>query len=95
MPAYITVNFTPIDKEKFQQYAAAVPATLATYSGEYLVKGTLKKLFGETNYEMQLILTFPTKEKAAGWYYSPEYQALIPLRNAGMHSQFQLVDTET
>ncbi len=44
MPAYITVNFTPIDKEKMQQYGAAVPATLAAYSGEYLVKGPAEQL---------------------------------------------------
>lgn len=93
MPAYITVNYTPIDKEKLQQYAAAVPATLVMYSGEFLVKGMFEKLSGDTDYEMQVILVFPTKEQATGWYHSPDYQALIPLRNAGMRSEFQLVST--
>lgn len=91
MPAYITVNFTPIDKEKMQQYGAAVPATLATYSGEYLVKGPAEQLLGDTGFQMQVILVFPTKELATGWYQSPEYQALVAVRNAGMRSQFQLI----
>jgi uncharacterized protein (DUF1330 family) len=33
MPAYITVDFTPTDKEKLQKYGAAVPATLAKFAG--------------------------------------------------------------
>ena len=93
MPAYITVNFTPTDKEKLQQYIAAVPATLAKYNGEILVRGILEKLSGDTDYEMQVILAFPTRELATGWYHSPDYQALIPLRDAGMRAQFQLLST--
>lgn len=91
MTAYITVNFTPVDQEKLQQYGAAVPATLATYSGEYLVKGTAKQLLGDTGFQMQVILVFPSKELATGWYHSPEYQSLVPLRDAGMRAQFQLI----
>jgi uncharacterized protein (DUF1330 family) len=91
MPAYITVNFTPVDKEKMQQYGAAVPATLATYTGEYLVKGPAEQLLGDTGFQMQVILVFPTKELATGWSQSPEYQALVPIRDAGMRSQFQLI----
>lgn len=93
IPAYVTVNFTPTDKEKLQQYAASLTATLAKHSGEFLVKGVLEKLSGDTDYEMQGILAFPTREQAIGWYYSPDYQALISLCDAGMLSQFQLIGT--
>lgn len=93
MPAYITVNFTPTDEDKLRQYIAAVPATLAKYNGEILVRGMLEKLSGNIDYEMQVILAFPTREQATGWFYSPDYQALIPLRDAGMRSQFQLIGT--
>lgn len=93
MPAYITVNFTQIDKDNLQKYAAAVPATLEKYSGKFLVKGLIEKLSGNSNYTMQVILEFPNKENATDWYHSPDYQTLIPLRNTGMHSQFQLVST--
>ncbi len=93
MPAYITVNFTPTDEDKFRQYVAAVPATLAKFSGEFLVKGMSESLAGDADFEMQVILAFPTKEQAGGWYHSPAYQALIPLRDAGMRAQFQLIST--
>lgn len=91
MPAYVTVHFTPTDKEKLQQYGASVPKTLAKYSGEFLVKGPSEQLHGDTGFQMQVILVFPTRELAQAWYHSDEYQALIPVRDAGMKAKFQLI----
>ncbi|AZP11771.1 DUF1330 domain-containing protein [Undibacterium parvum] len=91
MPAYITVDFSPTDKEKLQEYGAAVPASLTKFSGEYLVKGPAEQLFGDTEFQMQVILTFPSRELALAWYHSPDYQTLVPLRNAAMRSEFRLV----
>lgn len=93
MPAYITVNFTPTgtDKDKLQEYGASVPATLSPYSGEYLAKGPSEQLHGDSGFQMQVILVFPTRDQAMAWYHSKEYQALVPLRDAGMKSQFQLI----
>lgn len=91
MPAYITVNFTPIHEESLKEYIAAVPATLTQYEGKFLVRGRCEYLSGNNDYEMQVILEFPSKTHALDWYYSLEYQALIPLRDKGMRSQFQLV----
>jgi uncharacterized protein (DUF1330 family) len=91
MSAFITVDFTPTDKEELQKYGAAVPATLTQFSGDYLVKGPAEQLFGDSGFQMQVILTFPSKELALAWYHSPEYQALVPVRDAAMRSQFRLV----
>ena len=91
MPAYITVDFTPIDKDKLQKYGAAVPGTLARFAGEYLVKGPAEQLLGDAAFQMQVILAFPSKELALAWYHSPAYQALVPVRDAAMRSQFRLV----
>jgi len=91
MSTYIVVGFTPTDKESLHEYGAAVPATLATYSGEVIVKGPVEQLHGDFDFKMQLILVFPTREDATNWYHSEEYQSLINTRNAGMDSQFQLI----
>ena len=91
MTAYIVVGFTPKDKEKLQQYGASVPSTLAAYEGELLAKGPVDQLYGEPLFTTQVIIAFPSREKASGWYQSAEYQALIPLRNLGMDAQFQLI----
>lgn len=91
MTAYVIVGFTVKDQEKLQQYGAVVPPILAKYSGEYLVKGPIEILHGENEYETQVIITFPSKEKATEWYYSIEYQALIEIRDEAMDSKFQLI----
>ena len=64
MRAYITVDFTPIDKERSQEYGAAVPAILAKFAGDYRVKGPAEQLLGDTAFQMQVILAFPSKELA-------------------------------
>lgn len=94
VPAYITVNFTPIHEESLKQYIAAVPATLMQYEGRFLIRGRSEYLSGNTDYEMQVIIEFPSKKHALDWYYSQEYQALIPLRDNGMRSQFQLIGSQ-
>jgi uncharacterized protein (DUF1330 family) len=91
MSAYIIVGFTPKDKEKLLQYGASVVPTLKKSAGEIIVKGPAEQLHGNNGFEMQVIIAFPTKEDASAWYHSKEYQALIPIRDAGMDSQFQLI----
>lgn len=91
MTAYIIIGFTPKNPEKLQQYAASVPPTLARHSGEIVVKGPVESLHGDAGYQMQVIVAFPSKEDATRWYNSRDYQALIPVRDAGMDSQFQLI----
>lgn len=91
MPAYIIVGFTPTDQKKLQQYGASVPSTLVKYSGEIIVKGSIEQLHGNLNFQMQVVIEFPSKDMATSWYHSKEYQELIPIRDAGMNSEFQLI----
>ena len=91
MPAYIVVGFTPKNKEKLQEYSASVPPTLAKYSGELIAKGPIEYLNGDSEHQMKVIVTFPSKEDAMSWYNSDEYQALIPTRDEGMDAKFQLI----
>jgi len=91
MSAYIIVGLTPKDTDKLQQYGASVPPILAKYSGEILTKGPVEKLHGDFEHKIQVVIAFPSREKALDWYHSDDYQALIPIRNEGMDSQFQLI----
>lgn len=89
--AYIIVGFNPINKDKLQEYAAQVPATLARFSGEVLAKGPAEQLHGEGEHQVQVVLSFPSRQQAHDWYHSDDYQALIPTRNAGMDASFKLL----
>ena len=91
MTAYVIVGLTPKDPEKLKEYSAKAAPTIAKHKGEFIVKGTPTSLFGTYDYAMQVIIVFPSRELAETWYTSPEYQALIPVRNEGMDASFQLV----
>lgn len=91
MTAYVVVHFTPKNTDKLQEYGAAVPATLARYNGELLARGEKLTLHGTHAHKMQVIIAFPDKDSASDWYHSEAYQALVPVRDEGMSSEFHLV----
>lgn len=91
MTALIIVDLTPINKDKLAAYSAEAAKILITYDGEFLSKGPISPLHGESAFTTKVIIQFPNKEKALNWYNSDEYQAIIPLREMGMTSQFHLI----
>jgi len=91
MPAYITAEFTPKDKEMLQTYSAKAASIISEYGGEFLVKAPIQSLGGSSNYEYKAIIEFPSKEQAQRWFDSPQYQGLIDVRNQGMESNFLLI----
>jgi uncharacterized protein (DUF1330 family) len=91
MSAYVIVGFTPKNTELLQEYGASAVPAIAKYKGEILVKGPTQDLQGKYPFKNQVIIAFPTREFAESWYSSPEYQAIIPLREQGMEAHFQLV----
>jgi len=91
MNALIIVDLTPTNKDKLAAYSAEAAKTLITYNGEFLSKGPINALHGESAFTTKVIIQFPSKENALNWYNSAEYQAIIPLREEGMISQFHLI----
>ena len=91
MSAYIIVDATPINEEQLKEYSAEVAETLVPFGGEFLAKGPIGGLHGDTPFQIKVILAFPDHASAKGWYQSPAYQAIIPLRNEAMKSQFHII----
>lgn len=73
------------------EYSQLAAKTLQNYGGQFIAKGPIESLHGESPYTMKAVIEFPDKHSAKSWYTSEAYQAIIPLRNKGMESQFQLV----
>ena len=86
MPAYVTLDFTPTQKDKLQQSGAAVTANRAKSFGENLVKGPAEYLMVCNAFDMQVIQTSPSREPALARYHSPEFKALTTVRNASVGS---------
>ncbi len=81
MSACVIGHITVKDADKWAQYRAQVPATLAPWNAELLFRGqTDKVLAGEHQHTDTVVIRFPDQASVDGWYQSAAYQALIPLR---------------
>ncbi|MDQ7018277.1 MAG: DUF1330 domain-containing protein [Robiginitomaculum sp.] len=82
MSAFFVATSTIKDPEKFAEYGAKAGASLAPYGGNLVIKGkAVTALAGTSNHQAVGIIRFADMEALNAWYQSPEYQALIPLRN--------------
>jgi len=91
MTCLVIVDLTPTDKTQLGQYSEQAAKTLAAFDGEFIAKGEIETLHGESSHPMKAVIQFPDKDTARNWYQSDAYQALIPQRELGMKSQFHLV----
>jgi uncharacterized protein (DUF1330 family) len=81
MGACVIGHITVKDSDKWVEYRGKVPATLAPWGGEVVFRGTLSAvLSGESPHTDVVVVRFADAKAALGWYGSPAYQALIPLR---------------
>lgn len=69
------------DAEKWGEYRNQVPATLAPWGAELLLRGKLADVFSGTHTQGDtVVIRFPDLAAARAWHASAAYQALIPLR---------------
>ena len=81
--AYVIGHISVKDEDKWAQYRAQVPATLAPWGAELLFRGqTDQILAGPHPHTDTVVIRFPSAEAVNGWFNSAAYQALIPLRMA-------------
>lgn len=93
MVAYVVNEIVVHEAERFQTYAAQVPATLALYGGEYVIRGGApERVDGPEPPERLVILRFESREAARRWRNSPEYLAILPIREATSQSRVYIVD---
>ena len=93
MKAYVVVQERIQDEETFADYRKAVVATLAAYDARVLVRGgALSVLEGEWTYPRLVVIEFPSRAAAEGWYRSPAYQKLLPLRLRSSVGNLIIVD---
>ena len=74
-------HITVKDEALWAEYRSKVPATLAPWGGELLLRGKrFAVLSGEHSYTDVVVIRFPDQAALDGWHASAAYQALIPLR---------------
>ena len=79
--AYVVGHITVKNAPMWERYRSQVPQTLAPWKGELVFRGKQVAAFaGECPHPEIVVLRFPTRVAADGWFASPAYQALIPIR---------------
>jgi uncharacterized protein (DUF1330 family) len=93
MPAYMIIEATVKDRERYRQYLEQVPDILARYGGRYLARGNRIITLSEAwKPERMILLEFPDERHIRDWLASPEYRDIAPLREAGADTRAVILE---
>jgi uncharacterized protein (DUF1330 family) len=75
------------------EYLERIDATLAPFSGRFVVHGgEIEVLEGDWSGNL-VVIEFPDRDRARAWYRSDAYQAILPLRTQNASGEVIFVDT--
>jgi uncharacterized protein (DUF1330 family) len=93
MSAYVVVQVSVKDPEKYERYKSMAPASIAQHGGRYLVRGgKTETLEGTWRPSRFVVLEFPSMERARAWWSCAEYAEAKALRNATADTEMLLVE---
>jgi uncharacterized protein (DUF1330 family) len=93
MTAYVIAAETVKDEAMFDEYRKQVPATLAPFGGTFIVRGGKVTVHeGQWPHLRTVIIEFPSRAQAEGWYKSAEYQKIIQLRHGSSVGNLIIID---
>lgn len=93
MPAYLVARVVVHDQEQYNKYALLTPDIVAEYGGKFLIRaGAMETVEGEEETNRIVVVEFPDREKARGFYYSDAYQEAMELRKDAADGQLIIID---
>ena len=93
MAAYIISRVRISDAKAMADYMAEAPRTVTAFGGRYLVRGNeVQALEGTWDHERMVVVEFPDKAAALGWYHSTQYAPLRAVRQRSAETVILLAD---
>ena len=93
MSAYLLANITVNNPENYKEYVSKVKSVVEKFGGEYLVRGgEMNIIEGDCPNERNIVIKFPSREKAMEWYNSEEYKPIRQIRHDNAVSNSVIVD---
>ena len=74
------------------EYLERIEATLKPFDGHFDVHGADAELLEGSSPGAVVIIEFPDRSRAEGWYQSPAYQSILPLRPENSVSTVLIID---
>ncbi len=91
-PAYYISEFELTDAEGIRPYSVAVESTFAPFGGRYVVRGGQRVSLEGAPPKRVIMIMFPSLAQAQGWYDSPAYQAIRPIRQRSSTARVFVVE---
>jgi uncharacterized protein (DUF1330 family) len=93
MPAYAIAHLRSVDAgPEIVEYLERIDATLEPYEGRFLIHGSMPEVLEDAFPGVLVVIEFPDRARAKGWYESPAYQAILPLRTENSDGTAFVID---
>jgi uncharacterized protein (DUF1330 family) len=93
MVAYLVGELEVHDPNGYQHYASRSRAVVERHGGRYIARGgATLQLEGNPPEKRIVLVEFPSVGAAETFYASPEYQELVPIRQAAAKGRLYVVD---
>ena len=93
MSGYAIFNLNVNNPENYKEYVSKVKSVVEKFGGEYLVRGgEMNIIEGDWPNERNIVIKFPSREKAMEWYNSEEYKPIRQIRHDNAVSNSVIVD---
>ena len=90
---YVIGDVTVHDPERYPDYSSQTESTLEPFGGRFIVRGPeVQQLEGEWSPGRVVVIEFPDRESAQGWWDSEAYEAIKPIRREASTGNLILVD---
>ncbi len=89
---YLIANVTVNDPEEYAGYTGQTPALMERFGGKYIVRGGRAQVPEGESRERQVVIEFPSYEKAVAAYNDDEYQKVADIRRRATDSTIILVE---
>jgi uncharacterized protein (DUF1330 family) len=74
------------------EYLERIDATLAPFDGHFIIHGGRNEMLEGPSPGTLIVIEFPDRAAAEGWYRSPAYQAIVHLRRENSDGAIFLID---
>lgn len=93
MPAYVIGDVEILDPDRYDEYKAGTPGSIAPFGGRFVARGgRVSVLEGDWDPNRIVIIEFPDPEAARAWYESEDYQRIAEIRRSASKGSLILVE---
>ncbi|MGF7161888.1 uncharacterized protein (DUF1330 family) [Rhodoligotrophos appendicifer] len=74
------------------EYVQAIDGTLAPFEGHFIIHGGEKIVLEGHVADDLIVIAFPDRQSALGWYDSPAYRAILDKRKGSSKGEVFIID---